>query len=447
MKPFLSIFLLSVLTFSCKETPTFIHLKGQLDGMGPVAIMSYDAASSMLGDSRDIKIHTDAQGFFDTIIPLSKPEYYSIRRNTLYLTPGDDMEIYINENSHEAKFTGKGAEVNEYMKYRLFPKAGSFIEAGRNIRSDFTTTKTLVDSLAGVRSLQLHEMKKAGKDFKQLEEARIHADIINSYVSYISYSNEFRSDSKEEMKAKKNGFIQHVVPLVNPLLSKIIDEKYLDVAVVRNVIGLSEDSSFAALFEGITLPERTKELYEAAGYVNKLRNEATLAVVNESKTYAESMKSKDFKVEVVGKITQASKLLPGASAIDITMEDKSGNVSKLSDYKGKVIYMDFWATWCGACIAESPVFIELSKKYTGKEIVFLQISTDNNREAWGKFVEKEKAALPQFISKDTRLKDEWAIFYIPRFILIDKNFNIVNAYAELPSNTNIENILNDALNN
>lgn len=54
------------------------------------------------------------------------------------------------------------------------------------------------------------------------------------------------------------------------------------------------------------------------------------------------------------------------------MTDVDGNEKKLSDFRGKLIYIDLWATWCGPCIQESPAFTALSEKYP--DIEFLQIS-------------------------------------------------------------------------
>jgi thiol-disulfide isomerase/thioredoxin len=438
MKKLFFLLLVFCINNAFTEKSGSVHLKGRLDITGPVVVMAYNGASSMLGDSRDIKIKIDEHGFFDTIIPLKKAEYYSIRRNTIYLSPGDDMEIYINETNTEAKFKGKGDVVNEYMKYRLFPKGGSYLEAGKNIKKDFPSTKAFIDSAATVRLSQLKNLTGVSQEFKQLEEARIEADIINSYLAFASYSG-----MVNKVEIKKSAFITEIEPSVKPLIKKITDEKYLDVAVVRDVLSMSGDPSSQILFEGINLPERTKELYEAADYVSKLRREATPKVIDDSKQYARNMRNNDFKTELINKVVQASKLLPGEPAIDIEIEDRAGNIHKLSELKGKVLYVDFWATWCGPCIAESPIFNELNKKYTGKDIFFIQISTDNNRKAWLDFTDKKSSSLPQFISKDIRLKDEWAIFYIPRFILIDKDFRIINSYAELPSDKNIEVILNN----
>ena len=118
-----------------------VHLKGQLFDMGSQNVrMRFDGAASMLGDSRDILLKTDAAGYFDTTFVLKEPTYYTISRNTLYLTPGDDMTIKVTQTNTEAEFSGIGAEANNYMKFRLFPKGGSYLEAGGNLRGDFVST-------------------------------------------------------------------------------------------------------------------------------------------------------------------------------------------------------------------------------------------------------------------------------------------------------------------
>lgn len=70
------------------------------------------------------------------------------------------------------------------MKYRLFPKEGSFHSGGRNIRGTFNETRLLIDSLANIRRKQLDSLTAASKEFKELEFARITADIINNYLCY-----------------------------------------------------------------------------------------------------------------------------------------------------------------------------------------------------------------------------------------------------------------------
>lgn len=425
-----------------------VHIKGRLINMGSNTVrMSYNGAASELGDSRDIELQLDSAGHFDTIITIKEPTYFNISRNTLYLTPGDDLTVKITPNNDEAEFSGVGAEVNNYMKYRLFPKGGSYLQAGANIKKDFATTKVVIDSLANLRTTELNTLQNASDEFKKLEKARITADIINSYICYASYSSLFRGmKTEEEFNKKFKEFSQTIAPEVNPLFKQIAPEGFLDVAVVRDVISYSADSTLTAWFEGVTIPQRTKELISCTTEVGKLRGEASKEVIDEVSTFAQNIQNKDFKTEVVSKIEQVSKLLPGQPAPDIEIEDIKGNKQMLSDFKGKVIYLDLWATWCGPCIQESPAFEALSKKYTRKDIIFLPVSTDTDTPKWLNYLDEHHKDLTQYHSTDKALKTEWAIFYIPRFILIDKNFTIINAYAPKPSSEEITPIIDAVLN-
>ncbi|HAH72654.1 MAG TPA: thiol-disulfide oxidoreductase, partial [Butyricimonas virosa] len=346
--------------FSCSEKPITVHLKGQLKGMVPAEVMRYNGTASMIGDSRDILIHTDENGYFDTIIELKKSEYFSISRNTLYLTPGDDLELVITENNQEATFSGIGAEANNYMKKRLFPKGGSFLEAGRYVRADFVRTKVTVDSLAEERRNELAGLKKVSPEFKKMEEARITADVVNSYISYASYRKDVCFDWQayqratpeeqekinEEQQKLRDAHLIAVAPELNRLYKTLTDTLFLNVAVVRDVLSYFGEDQYG-WFEGIELPERTKELYEAADKVEALRQAITATTVNDAKDFIAKAKYQDVVTEVRHKADQAGKLVEGQPAIDIMMTDVDGNVKRLSDFRGKVIYMDLWATWCG----------------------------------------------------------------------------------------------------
>ena len=113
---------------------------------------------------------------------------------------------------------------------------------------------------------------------------------------------------------------------------------------------------------GVTFTPRIQALFNSSGYVNKLRQEVTAESLAEMKSFADNLQYKDFAVELDGMIIKASRLLKGQPAIDFELTDTAGVVRRLSDFKGKVLYVDFWATWCGPCIQESPHFESLSKR-------------------------------------------------------------------------------------
>ena len=126
-------------------------------------------------------------------------------------------------------------------------------------------------------------------------------------------------------------------------------------------------------------------------------------------------------------------------------ENHRGGTTSLSDFKGKYVYIDIWATWCGACKVEIPYLKKLESKYHDKNIEFVSISVDDARssgtmdkahDAWRKMVtEKELTGVQLFTGNGWKADfvQDYKVSGIPRFILIAPDGTIVNADAPRPS--------------
>lgn len=141
-----------------------------------------------------------------------------------------------------------------------------------------------------------------------------------------------------------------------------------------------------------------------------------------------------------------SAYIPGKQAPDFDMEGVDGKVYHLSDFRGKALYIDVWATWCGPCCMEIPYVEKLVEHYRdNSKIEFLSISLDNNKTAWEKKLENDRPGWKQFICPDdfkSALATRYGINGIPRFLFIDKNGNIISIDAPRPSTKEIINYLN-----
>ncbi|CAI8414843.1 MAG: Thiol:disulfide interchange protein TlpA [Flavobacterium sp. SCGC AAA160-P02] len=136
-------------------------------------------------------------------------------------------------------------------------------------------------------------------------------------------------------------------------------------------------------------------------------------------------------------------------------ENHEGGTKSLRDFRGKYVYIDVWATWCMPCIVQFPYLKKLKEEYKNKNIVFVGISTDDDRRSngswkkahdkWKKMVrQKNLSGIQLWAGKDdARFSKEYAIRGIPRFILIDPKGNIVNSNAVKPSDPSIQTILNN----
>ena len=132
----------------------------------------------------------------------------------------------------------------------------------------------------------------------------------------------------------------------------------------------------------------------------------------------------------------------GESIIDFSYPYKDGNEFSLASFKGNLVYVDVWATWCGPCKAEIPSLQKLEADYHGKDIIFMSVSVDTDKEAWEKMVaEKELGGVQLWADGWSKITKDYAIFGIPRFMLFDANGNVISTDAPRPSSEDIRELL------
>ena len=140
----------------------------------------------------------------------------------------------------------------------------------------------------------------------------------------------------------------------------------------------------------------------------------------------------------------------------VDYENHAGGNMSLTDLKGKYVYMDIWATWCGPCIREIPSLKKIEKQFEGKNIEFVSISVDEGRgykgnaaeayKGWKKMVaDKDLGGIQLLADKgfNSDFVRKYQINGIPRFILVDPNGNIVSADAPRPSNPALIDLFNE----
>ncbi len=116
--------------------------------------------------------------------------------------------------------------------------------------------------------------------------------------------------------------------------------------------------------------------------------------------------------------------------------------------KGKVIYLDIWASWCGPCKAQMPASHELQKKYKDQDVVFLYVSIDVNNKAWEASAKQFDLLENSYLARNypkAQLFQTHNVNSIPRYMLFDKNGRLVASNASRPSSdmisTNIDQFL------
>jgi peroxiredoxin len=147
--------------------------------------------------------------------------------------------------------------------------------------------------------------------------------------------------------------------------------------------------------------------------------------------------------------TGCKKSTPRASngrGTGFTLKDLSGKDVSLKDFRGKVVLLEFWATWCPPCRASVPELIKLDERFKGRDFALIAVSLDDNTEAVKEFV-KEKGIPYTVLMDDRKASEEYGVFSIPTSFIIDRNGVVLSKHAGYAEgmigdiSNNIENLL------
>jgi len=380
-------------------------------------------------------LEVDENDRFEVKFQLEEATYFSIGRNKLFIQPGDVLYMEVNYRDPEvAIFQGDGTERQSYLSGVAFPKGGSYLSGGREVKeSDIEHILQLAEYKTMERKLFLEKLANASPEFLELEEMRLKLDYINTILSFPVYGS-FK-DYWEYSEDKKIEVLLGAKDILNMASHNLLQDKYMKHPNFRDMILTFADSRLKAanIFNELNLTDFMVE-YDAIGaFVKELQfSGLTEEIQIQADDFIGGDHAQEYKDMVQLKVAEYAALRMGEPAFDLIFKDAENNETLLSSYKGKLIYMDLWATWCGPCIEELPAFDELIKDYEGKNIVFVPVSIDTDLEKWKKFMEKNNMHGTELVINRVDLID-YKVITIPRYILIDEDFKIVNVFAPAPS--------------
>lgn len=432
---------LSLALTSCrKEAPGTVHLSGRMDNFPAEIEMGKETPEGYILKDK-VRFTLDGQKQFDVTFELEKPAYFRLDRNTLYLTPGDDMELFCDMNDPEAgTFTGSGAEACMYLRSKPFPKAGSYLSGSEMIKDnpDFPEVRKRLEQKVSEASATLDKLKGVSKPFKKLEYGRIQFDAANSLLSYPFYAVYLNNIPQERVQSFMDSANAYFEQDVNQYLQLGADAAYLHLDTYR---GLSEKCIEVLGEENVD--QEILDFLETNNLTTSLSQQGPIASVLEEKAETEeSVKHLVYKELITRAFKKYDFLMPGKPAPELTLNTIDENQVMLSDLRGKLVVIDVWATWCGPCKAESPYFEALAEKYSSDAVEFISISIDSDKAAWEKYLDEHKKNSVQYICNRSVFK-EYELIGVPRFMLVDKAGNFIEAFAPAPSAPAFEKLISE----
>lgn len=433
-------FLLFISNFIFAQKQPLVHLSGKLNNFNNAVLVEdkSDFEGINIEDGQR-KIVTDTNSSFKINFPLNQSNYFRIGRNIVYLSPNDQIRLTIDYlNPQKAIFEGNHSNENRYLKNTPYPNGGSYLESGDGVKQTIPSTIEYVLQQFSIRNKELLTIKdKVDKKFFRLEIARCNADLINSLFYIYTYHTHIYKTSKDSLIYYKKQIDSLTVPLIQKYSINFLHEENLQLAVYRNILGIV----IKYQPKGMVIPQKIKDWIKCNEIKDKALSLENKNQIKALKQEAGLVRTITYKNAIIKTIDELTKINVGEEAKDFILTDLNGNKVSLSAFKNKVIYLDFWATWCGPCIQNRPYLDSMIHLFKdNKDLVFLSISIDDDKDQWMAYLKKKNIYKYEYIVDRIDILD-YHIVSIPRMILIDKAFKIISLNAMPPNDKRLEKLL------
>jgi peroxiredoxin len=118
----------------------------------------------------------------------------------------------------------------------------------------------------------------------------------------------------------------------------------------------------------------------------------------------------------------------GNPAPDLTLKDLQGKSVSLAGLRGKVVFLNFWATWCPPCREELPAMQRLNEVFGKKDFVILAVNVDEDPGAVKKFLAKQPLSFTVLLDPEASAQNLYGVYRFPETFLIDRQGNVVQRY-------------------
>lgn len=470
MKHILTILMAVFFAVSSVQAQKEVSITGNIQNPKGEKIAFYYSKTPLKQEREMYVAEVAEDGSFQTTFVLTNPTTVTLSHGrettSMYLYPGDQIEVSIDTKLFDETISYKGTEgaacSNFLAKYFLEFEDGKMAEemSSQLKNSSATDFRKYMDGLkTQQKDFNDMFMREFGlpQDFAQnqlVTQSYDWANMLLEYPEIHAYYNGGEEDA-EEISKEYYSFLPEIPTVIKPGMESESYYRFLENHLTHSfqLAYRGEESGVAeqawkydqakTLAKGKTLASlQARILMEEMKRGNpktitKQFNEFTAQ--NVVPGYADVLKPIYDK---------AMKLAPGEPAPEFTLKDLDGKTVSLNDFNGKVVYLDFWASWCGPCRQQVPYAKTLQERFAGKDVVFLYISIDDREADWRKAIEEEALPGTHVLSLGFRSETPQAynVEGIPSYFLIHKNGTIAQRNALRPSMAGVDDQINAALN-
>ncbi len=451
----------AVFAFSCSQNkPRATYLNGELTN-------APDSIVRIISKGLTDTVFVGANGQFNYQLELVKPIYLTVRVGrptfTVYIAPGQTLTLQHDFNNaiENVNFAGELAPQNLYLA-----------KSNKNLRSALGNIRELylapinafsskIDSIKNSMKKSLAELTPSNSTFNKLETKRIDYYFMGMQIDYPSYNSnfsgvEFPTDSIDFAFMKQvdlNDSHLMNIPEYNSLLYKYMNTIFaLELKKLNdnNKSNFEKRVLFFDLVDSLITNPEIRDFVKHTSILDIIQFENLEEAKNAAELFLTNGKEPKYLNLVQAAINKRMLLAPGMPSPNFSLTGIDEVVYNLSDFRGNLVYIDFWATWCRPCREQIPHFAKLKDIYAGKPIKFVAISVDDDKEAWIKMVNEQGLKGIQVHADRAWSSDvvkKYQVRAIPTFVLIDGNGNIIEYNAPKPSNPDINLLIDKHLKN
>lgn len=443
-----------IVLFSCNsEKNTSTVITGKIDNLNGDVYLE--------GSGSKFNAESTSNETFKIVVDIPKSNYFKLKTGNseilLFLFPGDSNNINFDNNDWISKVEYSGNRTDEFnylldytILYNSVADTFDIVKYYSLEPNDFLET---VDTYKKLFLDRLNENDKIDQKFKEFENQRIL--YIWSWDKNTYPKNHFLySKQKAQLPDDYFNYLNEL-NLNDSLLLRFSDYKdFLETYVeLQYYLKVEDDNQnkYDKNTKTRLLLDIIDNEFNDAKIRDYLLNNSILSQIEDLAvdsldlvTFNNLCTNQEYKDNVLTKFNNISPLLKGQLAPKFKILSPDNKAISLDDFKGRYLYIDFWATYCAPCIREIPYLNQLEKDFKGKNITFLGLCIESKKEHWEKVIsDKNPSGIQVWLNEEQTktIKKDYKITSEPTYVLIDKEGKYIDSRAPRPSE-NIKEILN-----
>ena len=357
----------------------------------------------------------------------------------VYLERGDRASVSFSGKDFKGTFAFEG-EKEPAVKYLNTVVLTALPDEDYALPFDEYVKKLEKKETEAVKLLEASGVSKAG-NFEEIEKGRIRYSYATQLLMY-PLGNRLMAQDMDYQPDQKYYDVLDTYVVADDLLADL-DQYREFIAEAAHVLDADNRDETAAYPRAVAQMRFIADRFEAGktrdvllhrlanAYVTRFGIEDIQDIENIYRTYVQDpvLVAKYDAAREKWNLASVGKPSPDFKGVDV-----NGKEYTLADFRGKYVYIDVWATWCGPCRQEIPYLKKLDEDYKDAQIVFLSLSVDQDKAKWEKMVKEQSMSGVQLhIGQNSSFQQAYKIEGIPHFILLDREGRIIDKKMSRPS--------------